>query len=65
MEGKKYTKAGTNIEEVKRLNASSGPSYNEMLAALAQGSRTKAKEEIAAEPLDINVVMDSTTKNKD
>lgn len=63
MEGKKYTKAGTNIEEVKRLNASSGSSFNEMLAILAQGSRTKPKEEFGAEPLDTNVVIDRTKKN--
>ncbi|MEK4701248.1 MAG: hypothetical protein ABS902_07800 [Priestia megaterium] len=63
MEGKKYTKAGTDIEEVKRLNASSGSSYNEMLAILGQASRKKPKEEFAAEPLDVNVVIDRTKKN--
>lgn len=31
MDGKKYTEAGTDIEEVKRLNAESGPSYNEIM----------------------------------
>lgn len=30
MSNKKYTVAGTDIDEVKRLNAESGPSYNEM-----------------------------------
>lgn len=63
MEGKKYTKAGTDIEEVKRLNASSGSSYNEMLAILGQASRKKPKEEFAAESLDVNVVIDRTKKN--
>jgi hypothetical protein len=35
MENKK-TIAGTDIEEVKRLNANSGLSYNEVKALLAQ-----------------------------
>lgn len=29
-QGKKYTVVGTDIEEVKRLNAESGMSYNEL-----------------------------------
>jgi hypothetical protein len=33
---KSYTVAGTDINEVKRLNASSGLSYNEALNILAQ-----------------------------
>ncbi|KAA9024240.1 gamma-type small acid-soluble spore protein [Niallia endozanthoxylica] len=33
---KTYTVTGTNIEEVKRLNAHSGMSYNEVKAWLAQ-----------------------------
>lgn len=32
----KYTAAGTDIEEVKRKNADSGLSYNEVKALLAQ-----------------------------
>lgn len=32
----RYTEAGTNIDEVKRLNAQSGMSYNEVKAFLAQ-----------------------------
>lgn len=31
---KKHTIVGTDIEEVKRLNASSGPSYNEIFQML-------------------------------
>jgi hypothetical protein len=36
MENKKKTIAGTDIEEVKRLNASSGLSYNEVKKLLAE-----------------------------
>lgn len=36
MENKKRTIVGTDIEEVKRLNASSGLSYNEAKLLLAQ-----------------------------
>ncbi|MDZ5473832.1 hypothetical protein SM124_19105 [Bacillus sp. 31A1R] len=36
MEGnKRYTVAGTDVEEVKRLNANSGLSYNEVKKILA------------------------------
>ena len=35
-QGKKYTVVGTDIEEVKRLNAESGMSYNELNEWLAQ-----------------------------
>jgi hypothetical protein len=34
--GKKLTMAGTDIEEVKRLNSQSGLSYNEVKQLLAQ-----------------------------
>jgi len=33
---KRYTKAGTDIEEVKRLNSQSGLSYNEVKKLLAE-----------------------------
>lgn len=33
---KKFTEVGTDIEEVKRQNANSGMSYNEVKAYLAQ-----------------------------
>ncbi|MBB6446631.1 gamma-type small acid-soluble spore protein [Bacillus benzoevorans] len=36
MKNKQYTAAGTDIEEVKRLNAKSGLSYNEAKELLAQ-----------------------------
>ncbi|WP_010096663.1 hypothetical protein [Ornithinibacillus scapharcae] len=36
MSTKKYTAAGTDIEEVKRRNAESGLSYNEVKALLAK-----------------------------
>lgn len=35
-QGKKYTVVGTDIEEVKRLNAESGMSYNELNEWFAQ-----------------------------
>ncbi|MFE8699469.1 hypothetical protein ACFYKX_02400 [Cytobacillus sp. FJAT-54145] len=35
-ENKKYTVAGTDIEEVKKLNANSGLSYNEVKQLLAR-----------------------------
>lgn len=34
-EPKKFTEAGTDIEEVKRQNANSGLSYNEIMAIIA------------------------------
>ena len=46
MEGKKYTKAGTDIDEVKRLNAASGLSYNEVKTLLAQTSEVKKINEV-------------------
>jgi hypothetical protein len=36
MNPKRYTKVGTDIEEVKRLNNQSGLSYNEVKMLLAQ-----------------------------
>ncbi|WHY75630.1 hypothetical protein QNH20_16010 [Neobacillus sp. WH10] len=33
---KRYTKAGTDIKEVKRLNSQSGLSYNEVKKLLAE-----------------------------
>lgn len=36
MENNQYTVTGTNINEVKRKNAESGLSYNEVKALLAQ-----------------------------
>ncbi|MCG7343364.1 gamma-type small acid-soluble spore protein [Sporosarcina sp. ACRSL] len=43
-EPKKFTEAGTDIEEVKRQNANSGLSYNEVKNLLAQtGGKGTAK----------------------
>jgi hypothetical protein len=39
-----FTSAGTNIEEVKQLNASSGLSYNEVKALLAKTGGTGTKK---------------------
>ncbi|WP_187143739.1 hypothetical protein [Bacillus tuaregi] len=41
-----YTVVGTNIEEVKRQNASSGMSYNEVKALLVQQRRNKEQPNI-------------------
>lgn len=38
---KKYTWTGTDIEEVKRLNAASGPSYNQIFEMLEKNLDTK------------------------
>lgn len=41
---KKYTVAGTDIDEVKRLNANSGLTYNELNALIAKtGGKESAK----------------------
>ena len=48
--GKRFTSAGTDIEEVKARNAQSGLSYNQVFESLASGTNPqKVKEEIAAE----------------
>ena len=48
--GKRFTSAGTDIEEVKRRNAQSGLSYNDVYRALTSGTDPQqVKEEIAAE----------------
>ena len=59
MEGKKYTEAGTDIEEVKRLNAESGLSYNDVKALLAQKSEVHKVDEIPFEPIKENLEVDS------
>lgn len=62
MREKQFTEAGTNIADVKQKNATAGLSYNEVLAALAQTSKAKSKEEIASEPLDASAIIDRTKK---
>lgn len=59
MEEKKYTIAGTDIDEVKKLNAASGISYNDVLALLAQASEVQTADEIPLEPLIENLQVDS------
>ncbi|TCL43123.1 hypothetical protein EDD69_1313 [Thermolongibacillus altinsuensis] len=44
MENKKYTIAGTDIEEVKKQNAKSGLSYNQVFEKLAKERKEKADE---------------------
>ena len=59
MNEKKYTEAGTNIEEVKRLNAASGLSYNDALALLAQKKEVRTVDEVPLKPLSENLEVDS------
>lgn len=61
MEPKKYTEAGTDIEEVKRLNAASGLSYNDVKALLAQKSEGQTTDEMPHRPLHENLEVDSST----
>ena len=61
MEQKKYTEAGTDIDEVKRLNAASGLSYNDVKALLAQSSKVQAVDEIPLKPITENLEVDSST----
>ena len=59
MEEKKYTEAGTDINEVKRLNEASGLSYNDVLTLLAQKSEVQKVDEIPFEPMKENLEVDS------
>lgn len=59
MNEKKYTEAGTDIEEVKRLNAASGLSYNDALALLAQKKEIQTVYEVPLKPLSENLEVDS------
>ncbi|MGF2615003.1 hypothetical protein ACQUWN_05250 [Rossellomorea aquimaris] len=40
-DGKKYTSSGTDVDEVKRLNAQSGLSYNQVKQLLADRAQEK------------------------
>lgn len=62
MEQKKYTTAGTDIEEVKKLNAASGLSYNDVLARLAQKTEVATIDEIPLNSFRQNTDVDSTSK---
>lgn len=57
-EGKRFTVAGTDIEEVKQKNAQSGKSYNEVLKALAMGA--DSREEIAKEAEPFRKTVENT-----
>jgi hypothetical protein len=59
MEEKKFTEAGTDINEVKRLNAASGLSYNDVKALLAQQSQVQKVDEVSFEPIKENLEVDS------
>ncbi|WP_199173605.1 hypothetical protein [Sporosarcina sp. P3] len=47
MNKKKYTVAGTNIDEVKKLNANSGLTYNEMNEVLTKEIEQRKRSNIA------------------
>ncbi|ATP41116.1 hypothetical protein CSE16_14230 [Solibacillus sp. R5-41] len=53
------TKAGTNIDAVKKLNAASGLSYNDVKAMLAQASQVETADEIPLEELKANAAAES------
>lgn len=61
MEQKKYTEAGTDIDEVKRLNAASGLSYNEVKALLAQKYEAQTVDEMPLRSINENLEVDSST----
>ena len=54
MEKKKYTVAGTDIEEVKRLNANSGMSYNELNEWFAEKYKREGIKGINSNKFDPN-----------
>ncbi|MEK4627109.1 MAG: hypothetical protein ABS944_09965 [Solibacillus sp.] len=57
---KKYTVAGTDIDEVKLLNAAFGLSYNDSKALLAQASEVQTVDPIPLQPLRENLEVDSS-----
>ena len=59
MNKKKYTKVGTDIEEVQKLNVESGLSYNDVKAFLAEIAEVDTVDEIPLEPLKENLEVDS------
>lgn len=61
MNEKKFTEAGTDVGEVKRLNAASGLSYNDTLALLAKEQEVKTTDEMPLRPLTENLEVDSST----
>lgn len=54
MKKKNYTEAGTDIDEVKKLNAASGLSYNKIKELLAQASEVQKVDEIPNKQLKGN-----------
>lgn len=59
MEEKRYTVAGTDIDEVKRLNEVFGFSYNDAIAMLAQAAEVQTVDDIPLDPLRANAEVDS------
>lgn len=59
MKEKRYTVAGTDIEEVKRLNEVFGFSYNDAKAMLAQAMEVDTVDEIPLDSLRANAEVDS------
>lgn len=52
---KKYTEAGTDIDDVKKLNEAFGLSYNDAKALLAQASEVHTVDDIPLDPLRANL----------
>lgn len=59
MDDKRYTESGTDIEEVRRLNAASGLSYNDVKAYLAKKAEVPTIDEVPLKPLKENLEVDS------
>lgn len=53
------TQTGTNIDEVKRLNAESGLSYNDVKAMLAQANEVQTTDPIPLQELKSNAAAES------
>lgn len=53
------TKAGTDIDAVKKLNVASGLSYNDVKAMLARASQVETADEIPLEELKANAAAES------
>lgn len=63
MADKKYTVAGTDIEEVRRLNEVFGFSYNDAKAMLVQAMEVETADQIPLDPLRANAKVDSDVEH--
>lgn len=64
MEEKKYTEAGTDIDDVKKLNAAFGLSYNDAKALFAQASEVHTVDDIPLDPLRANAKAEKSRNKK-